>query len=401
MGQGGTAPMNFEGNLGVLNNTMFYNSNMMLNSLANTINSDTNNPYMGQVFDYYNKKKEHKDKVTSLDIIHYLLNYDKSDSGNNGKDGAIEILDIEPCSDFSKMTLDYLYLLFPESDQYSFDDDSFNITHMTTAELNGSKEDLSKYDLIYFGDSTGKLNSTASSIKYTGDKNQWGGYNEYNYSYDAPAYNDSSNNGEIFLHTGDLVKGEDGDKYRLSGNDLTSISSKALQKYVKSGKAMLLPDVLHMGDFSNNSAYAKIVSKKSNTRKFLQAVGDSKNVFSTSAITSSNLISFAPKSATVKITDTPPVYNNPSDTTEVKDESTGAESTVNKTAIEKDSDGKYKLKFTFKIGYASKKQEYAVRLLVDKNGDGVISDNETGADVMDSWNSTVSAGQTFSSGTNG
>lgn len=98
MGQGGTAPMNFEGNLGVLNNTMFYNSNMMLNSLANTINSDTNNPYMGQVFDYYNKKKEHKDKVTSLDIIHYLLNYDKSDSGNNGKDGAIEILDIEPCS---------------------------------------------------------------------------------------------------------------------------------------------------------------------------------------------------------------------------------------------------------------------------------------------------------------
>lgn len=399
MGQGGTAPMNFEGNLGVLNNTMFYNSNMMLNSLANTINSDTNNPYMGQVFDYYNKKKEHKDKVTSLDIIHYLLNYDKSDSGNNGKDGAIEILDIEPCSDFSKMTLDYLYLLFPESDQYSFDDDSFNITHMTTAELNGSKEDLSKYDLIYFGDSTGKLNSTASSIKYTGDKNQWGGYNEYNYSYDAPAYNDSSNNGEIFLHTGDLVKGENGDKYRLSGNDLTSISSKALQKYVKSGKAMLLPDVLHMGDFSNNSAYAKIVSKKSNTRKFLQAVGDSKNVFSTSAITSSNLISFAPKSAKVKITDTPPIYNNPSDTTEVKDESTGAESTVNKTAIEKDSDGKYKLKFTFKIGYASKKQEYAVRLLVDKNGDGVISDNETGADVMDSWNSTVSAGQTFSSGT--
>ena len=74
--------------------------------------------------------------------------------------------------------------------------------------------------MIYFGDSTGKLNSTASSIKYTGDKNQWGGYNEYNYSYDAPAYNDSSNNGEIFLHTGDLVKGEDGDKYRLSGNDL-------------------------------------------------------------------------------------------------------------------------------------------------------------------------------------
>ncbi len=40
-----------------------------------------------------------------------------------------------------------------------------------------------------------------------------------------------------------------------------------------------------------------------------------------------------------------------------------------------------------------------MRLLVDKNGDGVISDNETGADVMDSWNSTVSAGQTFSSGT--
>ena len=143
MGQGSVPPLiNFEGNLGVLNNTMFYNSNMMLNSLANTINSDTNNPYMGQVFDYYNKKKEHKDKVTSLDIIHYLLNYDKSDSGNNGKDGAIEILDIEPCSDFSKMTLDYLYLLFPESDQYSFDDDSFNITHMTTAELNGSKEDL-------------------------------------------------------------------------------------------------------------------------------------------------------------------------------------------------------------------------------------------------------------------
>ncbi len=66
------------------------------------------------------------------------------------------------------------------------------------------------------------------------------------------------------------------------------------------------------------------------------------------------MISFAPKSATVKITDTPPVYNNPSDTTEVKDESTGAESTVNKTAIEKDSDGKYKLKFTFKIGYASR-----------------------------------------------
>ncbi|MCH5267023.1 MAG: DUF5057 domain-containing protein [Lachnospiraceae bacterium] len=389
-----TAPY-YDGNQGVNNFSYVYNNNGKIYYLAGDDDIQQNES-TGQVFDFYDETEgeEHKDTVSTQDIIYYMLHYDKSDTGSNGKDGVIEILDIEPCSDFTKINIDYLLLLFPASDEYMFDEDDFNITHMTTYEFNGSKQDLSKYDMIYFGNSTGKMNATSGKQSVQDMTGSW-----VSMTYTAPQYNDSDNNDKIFLHVGDEIKGE-GAKYRLSGNDVTSLKADALESYVKSGKALVLPDILYMGNTNGNTLFSKSVGSKTNTESFLNNVRKKDNVYALSTLTTSNVINFATGGASVKITGTPPSYNNPTGDTSVKDENGNTSGTTSTDAIKPDKDGKYNLTFTFKIGYTTNEDEkYAVRLLVDKNGDGIISENETGADVLDTWNSTVSAGQTFAPGT--
>lgn len=388
----------YTANQGVNNFSMMYNNNGKIYYLSAEDDITKTNSSTDQAFDFYKDQNDERNTLSTLDIIYYMLNYNKSDTGSNGKDGAIEILDIEPCSDFTKMNIDYLMVLFPSSDEYMFTEDDFNLTHMTTSEFNGSKEDLSKYDMIYFGDATGKMNADSKSAymeDITGNKG--------NVTYKAPLYNDTTVAEKIFLHVGDRIRGRNNESnqyYRLSGNDVTSLRASALEQFVQSGKALVLPDTLYRGNTSSNPLFGKAVGKGTNTESFLANVRKKDNVYALYSLTTSNLINFAVKGAAVKITDTPPIYNNPSDTTAVKDENAGTGNKTNITPIPQAEDGTYNLSFTFKIGYTSnKKESYAVRLLVDKNGDGIISENETGSDILDTWNSTVSAGQVFKPGT--
>lgn len=389
-----TAPY-YTGNQGVNNFSMVYNNNGKIYYLSNQDDFSKSNSSMNQAFGFYDDIDESRETLSTLDVIYYMLNYGGSSGGGDGSSGQIQILDIEPCSDFTKMNVDYMMILFPSGDDYSFEPDDFNITHMTTAEFNSSKEDLAKYDMVYFGNSTGKMNAETKS---TYAKDALG--NSGNITYTAPLYNDSDASEKIFLHVGDVLKGDSSTSYRLSGNDITSIKQKALVEYVKSGRALVLPDSLYMG--SSSTLYSKSVGKGTHTDSMLSSIRKKENVYALSTLKSSNAVDFARSGAKVKITDTPPKYNNPSDATSVKDDADEG-SKVNVTPIQASKDEKgntiYNLAFTFSIGYTSNADEkYAVRLLVDKNGDGIISENETGADILDTWNSNVSAGQTFDPG---
>lgn len=360
--------MNFPGNTAIRDYTYVYNNNGSAFYLSDQAYVEKNG-FTGDAFDWFeNEHNEQKDNLSTLDIIFYMLNYKKGDDNTNGsrKKATLRILDLEPCSDFSKLTDTYLRSLFPAS-KYKC---TFKVDHMTTAEFNGSKKTLNaSYDVIFVGKTVGKFNTDNDTTKY----------------------NDSTLNKKAYLHVGDLV--ENGSKkYRTSGDDITSIRKDDLVSYVKSGNYLLFDDVLYVGKSSQD--YKDAVVLGSNIDKLVNAVRSESNVKSLSSLEVKNIIGLDVNGAEVKITSTPGQYRN-----EVKAITSDDEEDDSKKNHLAPLDGN-KLTFKFSIGYSKDENEtFAVKFLVDTNGDGVISDKENGAETVDTWSMESSAGTTFKPGT--
>lgn len=215
-------------------------------------------------------------KLTPADIIRSIV----------GDQGAIlplpherlRVLEVQPCASFEKEEFEgnaeehrakleeaYRKLLPNYTGPVVID-------QMTSLELNGITEDLiESYDFIYFGLRTGKMNTDAT----TGNT----------------VYNDTSLNGKIYLHTGDLISmntgnngtggnsgakhvqllrgvlsmtnnglltnaGDNGqdaaDVYRYAGNDITSRREKELEDYIKSGHCIVFDEGFFKYDAENN-----------------------------------------------------------------------------------------------------------------------------------------------------
>lgn len=354
--QYGNAFMNFPGEA-IVGYTYIYNSNNTIFVLGTSANLGKDAEYSGGAFEWFEEERDESyDTLSTLDIIHFLLNYKKGirTVDTDRKELKLRVLDIEPCSDYSYLTATALRALFPVT-KYKV---SFKITHMTTAELNGNKASLlANYDVIYVGT----------------------GVSKYNLADGKTVFNDERLNARTYVHVGDTVKGKDGEDYRTSGNDLTKLKQQEIEEFVKAGKVVLLDTQVYAGN-------VKVVSKGTNMRNLAANIAQKKykNVVSLDQLRISNTVEFMVGKAEIKMKSTPPAYRN-------------AESGDNQLeAIKADEDGKYRLTFTFTMGYeASKDETYAARFLIDRNGDGVVSDKEEGGDVVDTWNAESKSGNLF------
>ena len=120
--------------------------------------------------------------------------------------------------------------------------------HMTTAEFNGSKIDLSEYDLVYIGTCRGKMNTAVTNL----DHGSLGGW----FEEDDARYNDANLTSKLYLHVGDAIKNGDSN-YRLAGTDIISEQIRKLKSYVKSGNVLMFADVLYY--HTSTSLYQKNV----------------------------------------------------------------------------------------------------------------------------------------------
>ncbi len=369
--------LNFPGSA-ILSYTYIYNSDGKIFVLGSTENLDEDAEYTAGAFDWFKDRDEHYSSLSTLDIIYFMLNYSKGGNNTTGSrtKKSIRSLEIEPSNDFY-LNETSLKALLPAT--------KYKMTveppvHMTTAEFNGSKIDLSEYDLVYIGTCRGKMNTVVQNLDHGSD----GWYEE-----DDARYNDENITGKLYLHVGDVIK-SGSDRYRLSGTDITDQQMKNLVAYAKSGEALVFEDALYN---TGNSIYKRNVDITSNIHSLIDKVKSRSNVAAlTSLKTSNDIVSTTVKGAAVSIT-TPKPYYNPEDVDDEDDRPVNATLTGNK------------LKFSFTIGYPGdsnvendKNTKYGVRLYVDSNGDGIITEAEDGSELC-TWDSDAKTGAVYAAGT--
>lgn len=362
--------MNFPGSA-IISYTYIYNSNNTVFVLGTSSNLNKHADFTGGAFEWFEEERgEEYDDLSTLDIIHFLLNYKKGarNTDTSRRPIVLRVLDLEPGSDYTYLTETALRALFPAT-KYKV---TFQITHMTTAELNGNKDDLiAWYDVIYIGTGVAKYNLSNKLKRVYNDTGMLNGNN--------------GGQGWTYTHVGDEVQANAG-TYRTSGDDITGVKQEEIESFANSGKIVILDTDIYNKDNS------KLVAKGTNMRALAKkiAVPSKKNVMSLDDLRVESSVDFVIGNAEISDMKTPASYQNA-----MKDES----GDNHLAAIEQDEDGKYRLTFTFKLGYeASKDEVYAARFLIDRNGDGLISEKETGADTVDTWDVESESGNVFTPG---
>ena len=369
--------LNFPGEA-ILTYTYIYNSNNTIFVLGTSDSFSRDEQFTSGVHEWFDDRGEGKDKLSPLDIMFFLLNYEKGGSNITGsrKKKSIRSLEIEPSNDFY-LNETSLKALFPKT-KYKMEIEP--PVHMTTAEFNGSKIDLSEYDLVYIGTCRGKMNTAVTNL----DHGSLGGW----FEEDDARYNDANLTSKLYLHVGDTIKNGDSN-YRLAGTDIISEQIRKLKSYVKSGNVLMFADVLYY--HTSTSLYQKNVDISSNINGLIEDVNSKDNVVSLSKMKTSNVVSELVKGAPVSIA-TPKPYVNIVDSD--KDDDT-AKATLSGN----------KLSFSFTIGYPGDadvekgiNMKYGVRLYVDTNGDGIITEAEDGSEVC-TWDSDAQTGAVYPAGT--
>lgn len=287
---------------GILNKSVFvyntveaFNNTILKNDYSNTndvfkhaVDYIANNQIVSQGYD-------NTGKLSPADIIRAIV--DHTGSAPTLPMSTLRVLEIQPCASFEKeealnsmdrkAQLEEMYRkLLPNFVG------SIKIDQMSSIELIGSTVDvIENYDLIYFGLRTGKMNRNSSGVT---------------------VYNDTSLNGKIYLHTGDVVNfarsnyfnhsnqdkkrmfrgvlslttegkisnnvNDDGrdaaDVYRYSGNDLSKLVEKKLEDFVKSGHCVVFDRNFFQLDATGNPEVNKgneyYIDNTSNMYDFVQ-----------------------------------------------------------------------------------------------------------------------------------
>lgn len=373
--------LNFPG-AAILSYTYIYNSNGMIFVLGTSSNLDSSDEYTGNAFTWYDEQGNSKSNLNTLDIIYFMWNYSKGGNNSTGSrsKASIKSLEIEPSNDFYLNETSLKALLPATKYKMTIEEP----VHMTTAEFNGSKIDLSEYDLIYVGTCRGKMNTAVQQLDHGTLGGGW-------FEEDDTRYNDSGLAGKLYLHVGDVIK-SGSDSYRLSGTDITKQQMQNLVAYAKSGDTLIFDDVLYNGNTSGNALYTRNVDITSNMNTLIEKVGSRSNVVSLTTLKTSNVVSTEEKGAAISITTPKPYYN--------VDDTDDEQLTSVKTTLSNN-----KLTFTFTIGYPGddnvakdKNTKYGVRLYVDTNGDGIITEAEDGSELC-TWDSDAQTGAVYAAGT--
>lgn len=387
--------------------TFVYNSDTLLSQGFNNASIQKNNDTQ-EAFDWFLEEYGvDYDSITPAQMVHYLLQYKKHGSNQNDlgtpDKEPMRVLEIEPCNDFF-ITEEYLIGKYLPPARF---EGSIEVDHMTTAEFNGLKRDIiGDYDLIYIGDNIGKFNVNNN---------------------DKTKYNDADLDEFIYLHVGDKAG-----NLRSSGDDISKLKQKELQSYAQGGNALVLADDLAYFPVDDDgedvtsgkyiTTYKKIVDQTSNMHALLNSLKSTRapkfkknNVCSLSKLSLNFLAKYcvgymnegfslptryetglttkeyelleerykSMLGVLYKITSTPPTYISDAGMSDDSGETGDVKQKLQGSSLD----------FSFLIGDQGEDSKYAVRLYLDLDGNGVISDNEL---VKDTYGNNSGTTYSFS-----
>ncbi len=345
--------MNWNGNVALAGGTFTYNADNMFSQMFNN-SVISNNSNVSEAFEWYAEEYEKNyGSISPVQMIHYLLNYKKRGTGDNDegsrKRESLRVLEVEPCKDYI-LNETYLSAYLPLARFRG----NIEIDYMTTQEFNGNKKDINgAYDLVFIGLQDGKMNKAGGNT----------------------VYNDTDLKKKILLHVGD-----EAGSYRFSGNDISKLKRKQLEKFVKGGNGLVLADKLHVVSSNGTvNVNQNVVDKSSILYKFANSsIKTKENITAISDLSYNFLLNHCItfSDSKIEITGAPTEY-------ESADGGSGAVLTGSK------------LDFTFTIGTPRAKAEdeedakYGIKIFMDIDYDGVVTDNDEESElVYDSYNNS-------------
>lgn len=316
---------------------------------------------------YLDKFYDKKDAGgTPSDSVQYILA--NRNTSENRITGKLNILDIEPCYDSVNgysLQESYIRMMIPKFRG------TINITHMTTAEFIGKNEDLnSTYNMIFMG-----LDQGAYNTKYAWMDNANGIYTYWN---------DSSMDGKIYFHTGDVATGrcdpnnqnsvkflwldhpsatQDKDKpdLRFPGNDITKIKKTELSNFLAAGYPIVAVPYLYNTNklrIDQHSNICSFITEEKNNKSTLYRTDDASSIENAVKRTQTD----------IEWQKLPNIYNGST--------ATETDATIeDANYLEQNNNGRSLLPFEFKVKDDSD-QLYKYRIYVDQNKDGKFDEDE-------------------------
>ena len=319
--------------------------------------------YQDYLDEFYDKENA---GGTPSDSVQYILN--NRNTSENRITGKLNILDIEPCYDSVNgysLQESYIRMMIPKFRG------TINITHMTTAEFIGNNEDLnSTYNMIFMG-----LDQGAYNTKYAWMDNANGIYTYWN---------DSSMDGKIYFHTGDVATGrcdpnnknsvkflwldhpsatQDKDKpdLRFPGNDITKIKKTELSNFLAAGYPIVAVPYLYNTNklrIDQHSNICSFITEEKNNKSTLYRTDDASSIENAVKRTQTD----------IEWQKLPNIYNGST--------ATETDATIeDANYLEQNNNGRSLLPFEFKVKDDSD-QLYKYRIYVDQNKDGKFDEDE-------------------------
>lgn len=321
--------------------------------------------YQDYLDEFYDKENA---GGTPSDSVQYILN--NRNTSENRITGKLNILDIEPCYDSVNgysLQESYIRMMIPKFRG------TINITHMTTAEFIGNNEDLnSTYNMIFMG-----LDQGAYNTKYAWMDNANGIYTYWN---------DSSMDGKIYFHTGDVATGrcdpnnknsvkflwldhpsatQDKDNgkpdLRFPGNDITKIKKTELSNFLAAGYPIVAVPYLYNTNklrIDQHSNICSFITEEKNNKSTLYRTDDASSIENAVKRTQTD----------IEWQKLPNIYNGST--------ATETDATIeDANYLEQNNNGRSLLPFEFKVKDDSD-QLYKYRIYVDQNKDGKFDEDE-------------------------
>lgn len=331
-------------------------------------------------------------QFTPAELLRTIAGFDSTINPLNDRPD-LYILEVQPCSDYEKE--DVTGTDTDGRDKHEKALETFyrkflpgyvgriHITQVSSSELIGMTDDLlATYDFIYFGSRSGQMNKDNTG---------------------KIVYNDTSLNGKLYLHTGDIVKLNVGkshylrgslmlmndpdnskysggaasydasDVYRYSGNDITKRICASLKEYVKAGHVVafdkayltngsgvgpnttLLDNTSYMYEFVR---FCLSTDAEGNYQYYNNVVFPYDNEAGTKIVGFESAVGREPL-VTIEMLETPMEYS----------QSSNGNSEKIGTASENHS-----LTFKFKIRSTDTSRKYRLHMYVDTFGDGSFND---------------------------
>lgn len=381
---------------------------------------ETGDGWIPEKFDnilvHYGPKAIYFTTASSIKSVNTILNFQESKPSEEipSVEKKVKVLEIEPCADYKfaeeggvaeerKKLADWL----------GTTRESLEVVSVTPNELNGLTLDISsEFDMIYIGDRTGKLGEGTSYRTKTGETGKYdflpyqhiGSYQDALLTHTVLGGlldSDKTTAEEFeqisgvpfavlpsagFLRNTELelslpTRLREFSRARLSGNDLSSYMKGQLKEFIESDQPVVAADTvfnysLDLADELKKSAAAQDNTLDANLyillaeTRFKEGAGYSDNVIKESECQSGSL------KGLLKADDKPGLRIS-----DVKGEADGGsyilelETTQPLTSLVKSRE----LVFSYEVEENRAGEAYVMKIIVDRNGDGIFTETQSGS----------------------